>query len=1414
MNRPSGILQEIVNDNAVLDYALVRQSGYTDSEKNLFLYVVPGHKLDDKNALFKRVEGGSESAGKALLDSHIQVCFVSCIPRDNDGNVQYLALQKTPSFDVPIEENLKEYLQAQLHTNDIAVLKLSGQVKPEPYHLIDLFPASANEKGGLKSSAIAQVPSDIASEKPSELEQNASKVPALATGGKIIGQDTDSLTLVQAFQETVKKHANVRIHYLLEKDREYSQTYAELWHNALLLLGGLQLQGLKPGDYVILQIAHLEEHFSAFWACVLGGFIPVTVAVPSNPNDAAVIQKLKHTVDLLKGASILINKELSNYFESGTYWGGAANYKFLHLEQLKTSQRMGSVHSCAPEDVIFHQLTSGSTGSSKSVQITHKGVVAHIRGIAQFNQYSHKNVSLNWLPMDHVAPILMFHLKDLYLGIRQVVVKTELILANPLLWLECLEKYRVTHSWAPNFGFKLVIDALNKARSTRQYKLQHVEEIMNAGEQVTLPVLEEFLRATRAFGLKDRVIQPSYGMAETCTAITYRNDFDLQDAGLFHHAARIQNGTLGTQQAVSQAENKGTIFVDLGKPIPGIEIRIVNKKGILSNEGQVGHLHARGDVITPGYFNNPEANERAYYSDGWFDTGDIGFIWQGALTLTGREKETIVIQGANYYCYDIETVVEKCFGVKTTYVGACGVRDPHTNSESLAIFFCAEAWCEGDLLAQLIRSIKKDVALELGISPRYVYFLDEKTFPKTTSGKIQRGRLKNDFEQGVFQSQIRENDILLRNDDTLPAWFYTFHWHRCRGQISQLNSIENLVLLDNGDEFARDAYHALTFLGCMVNRVFVDAGDATDFVTVLDDLSLKNKASYILYFANNFSEAPPSDTLDDPTIRCLIKAFGSLNNGSVTNDSLNSTVNLYFVTRTAQKVLPDDSVAPAQALIPALVRVIGQELPNIHACHLDFDAESTADARHLVSEIMLDKKPRQVAFRKGRRYVLGLRPLALSNFKQQDPPPLLVNGFYIVTGGLGGVGKQVSQLLLNEFQMKLLILGRSPREQVEDSESWRELSSLGAVVYRQMDHWCQKRLDDLVKELIETFACSLQGVFHLAGVYRSLALQDESASTFKSATEAKVAATNMLVRTLQANNPQGLFVGFSSVLSFFGGAYVGAYAAGNRYLENVVRTLRDTTALKSFCLVWSYWDNLGMSQGYRSSSSQGFEFMRSKQALYSMLAALKCDEAVTVIGLDPSQTYISKHFNQAPEPLCRLLAFYPRAGVDETGRHIGAKSLATFTDQGGATVPCQVIPLDVMPMTMNGEVDIAILRERFVDQASMGVKNYARNGCEKILVGLWQEALEEEVIGIDDNFFEVGGNSISMTVLLAKMARAFAREFTIMDFFNYPNIKQMAKHIEENRIEPATTKTPAVASRRKQLEKRLLLKKQRSALSE
>ena len=597
--------------------------------------------------------------------------------------------------------------------------------------------ALTGDEGEVSAFAAASAGSDVGARRP-----------AYSDGGPLLIPAGAPTTLCEALVRAAKTSAGMT--YVQSDGSATFQSYADLLDGALRMLGGLRERGLEKGDRVVLQIDSLPHHYLAFWACVLGGITPVTVAVaPTYRARNGVNAKLHNTWDLLKRPFVLATRGLVPQIVGLAELYPMDGLRVVPVEDLVDHEKAEASPDILPDDLAFFQLTSGSTGVPKCIQETHRGILRHAFATAVENGYSSADVTLNWLALDHVVPILTCHLKDVVMTCAQIQVKTVDVLGEPLLWLDLIERYRVTHTWSPNFGFKLVSGRLAAAGAGRRWDLSSMRRFMNAGEQVTLPVVRDFLVRLAPFGVREDAMQPAFGMAEVCTCMTYSNDFSLA-TGVHHVLKSTLDGTL---EMASEGTPGTAPFVDLGPPFLGVEIRIADAHANVLPEDTIGRLHIRGGVVTPGYLDNPAANLEAFPGDGWLDSGDLGFMHRGRLTLTGRAKEMIIVRGANYFCYEIEDVVANVAGVRATFVAAVAVDDPKTGSEALAIFFVPSE-AEGADPARLVVAIRSAIAAQIGLPTAHLVALDPTSFLKTTSGKIQRTEMKKRLLAGVYDAPV------------------------------------------------------------------------------------------------------------------------------------------------------------------------------------------------------------------------------------------------------------------------------------------------------------------------------------------------------------------------------------------------------------------------------------------------------------------------------------------------------------------------------------------------------------------------------------------------------------------------------------------------------------------------------------
>lgn len=513
----------------------------------------------------------------------------------------------------------------------------------------------------------------------------ASARPAVADGGPLRQDRAAPVVLGESLRRAALNHSNRGIVYIARDGSEEFQCYPKLLEDAERVLAALRGLGLQPGDRVLFQFDSNRDFLTAFWGCILGGFVPAPLAIAltyAEPNSGLL--KFLNAWRLLGHPLVLTGDGLCSAIRS---LSGSPDFPGLRVEPI------GPMLSCQPErqwhdsqsdDPALLMLTSGSTGMPKGVVLRHRNLLSRSAGSCQMNGFTTQDVTLNWMPLDHVAGLIYFHLRDVYLGCRQVHAPTDTVLQAPLKWLDWIGRYRATITFAPNFAFGLINDRWAEIEHS-SWDLSSMRFVLNGAEAIVAKTARRFLQLLIPHGLPATAMYPVWGMSETSSGTTYSRKFSLDSSSDADH------------------------FVEVGAPIPGFSIRIVDERDEIVPEGAIGHLQVTGTTVTTGYFESPELNREAFTRDGWFRTGDLAFIKEGCLTITGREKDVIIINSVKYYCHEIESVVEEIEGVVTSNTAACGIRAPGGETDRLAVFFVPSSEDKSQLV-EVLRSIRRKIS--------------------------------------------------------------------------------------------------------------------------------------------------------------------------------------------------------------------------------------------------------------------------------------------------------------------------------------------------------------------------------------------------------------------------------------------------------------------------------------------------------------------------------------------------------------------------------------------------------------------------------------------------------------------------------------------------------------------------------
>jgi len=564
------------------------------------------------------------------------------------------------------------------------------------------------------------------------------------------------MTMIKAetLSELIANNRGVKrtITYLEAESSERVLSYGELHERALGILFHLQKLGAKPGDKLIIYLSNNEQFLDAFWAGVLGGIVPVPVAL-------GISDEHKHK--LLRIAKKLgkpfIYTDRKTLDRIGAFAGGAGEQdtydnlasRAFFAEQIDDISKAGQVHTSRPDDVAFIQFSSGSTSEPKGVVLTHRNILMNARGAGEASRWTEDDVNLTWMPLTHDMGLIGMHIMMFAHRMNLNQMPTELFIRRPLLWMSFASRKGVTVTSSPNFGYRHYLKVLGD-RPLGDLDLSRVRLIYNGAEPISVELADEFMARMAPAKLPRTAMYPVYGLAEATLVVSFP-----QPPGQMYEFIAVDRHSLavGKPPAALPKEHVDALeLMAVGQPIPYSKVRIADDADRELPEGTVGNILISGDNVTKGYYENPEANAKGFSADGWLKTGDLGMMKGGKLYITGRAKEIIFVNGQNYYPHDIESIAIRADDMELGKVVAAGVRPKHGSTDDLIIFVLHRMDMKEFLpiATQIGRLVNEHTGLEV------THVVPVKRIPKTTSGKIQRHLLEEDYVNGVYDAELKE----------------------------------------------------------------------------------------------------------------------------------------------------------------------------------------------------------------------------------------------------------------------------------------------------------------------------------------------------------------------------------------------------------------------------------------------------------------------------------------------------------------------------------------------------------------------------------------------------------------------------------------------------------------------------------
>lgn len=1333
---------------------------------------------------------------------------VTTLPLTSAGEIDESVLLALPTSETELARQVEAQLLAVPEVEQAAVIVKPRDESPTLLHLADLLP---DWKAG---AASAIEPTEAVAERPAEShEQIGESKLSICCGGPLQVEAGAPATLPDALRRAASQAPDKGITYIQPDESTVRQSYAELLEDAERILSGLRKLGLKPQDKVLFQLERNQDFIPAFWGCVLGGFIPVPISIaPTYDQVNSAVNKLHNAWKMLDHPLVLAGRALAPAVRSLSTMFDMEGFQVRVIDELRANEPDHAWHPAQPDDLAILLLTSGSTGLPKAVMQKHCSILSRSVGTMLLNGHSSRDISFNWMPIDHVGGIVMFHVRDVYLLCEQVHAPTHLILQDPLKWLDYIERYRATITWAPNFAYGLVNDRADEI-ARRHWDLASMRFILNAGEAIVAKTARRFMELLQPHGLRASAMYPCWGMSETCSGVVYSHRFSL-----------------GTTSDSDQ-------FVQVGAPVPGFSVRLVDAQDQVVAEGARGRLQVQGAEVTCGYYQNPDLNREVFTDDGWFKTGDLGVMRDGYLAIAGREKDVIIIRGINYYAHEIESVVEEVKGVQVSFTAACAVRSSDSDTDKLAIFFSPSASHEHQL-PELMKEIRTKAVRQIGVNPEYLIPVAREEIPKTEIGKIQRLHLKRRFEQGEFAAQLKRLDLLTGNANTLPDWFFRRVWRRKQASAAPLKVGSGVVVLFS-DRMGLGAglCDALRQFG--IQCVSVEAGDAfahldathvqinprepEHYDRALDLVAQQGRqidgVLHLWTYQEDVGEISDLVALRQAqdegvySVLFLTQALARANDGT-------HPIPLFVVSSHAQAVLTERPVAYEKSTLVGLLKTIPLELAWLSSRHIDLETDTIgANVGRVLLELGSPRGEAEVVYRNGDRLVPAF---ARANPMQQPTRESAVErgGVYLVTGGLGGVGVELARRLIQNYAARLVLVGRTPLPAKSEwpvhldqkttlarrIRNYQRLEETGGeFMYAVADVCDPVALQKAVAQANARWDKPLAGIFHLAGEGNlehhwaemdSHRITVETRQQFEMMFAPKVYGTWTLCQLLK-DHPQATMVSFSSVNALFGGGTFSAYSAANSFLDGCMFHRREHAHPRTWCVNWTMWDELGMSEGNPRyardvARTMGYHILTREQGLNSLMAVLHRDPAHVIVGLDDSIQHVRRFVDGQSQTMQQLAAYYTLRSDARSARW------PELRDRFGVPVACEFLQVPRMPLTVEGQIDRAALPALVSKHAkSSAAPSAPQTEAERKIAAIWQELLHVDKVSTQDNFFDLGGDSLLLVQFHNRLQAAFGRDLPVVEMFKYPTINALADYLSQTPDQPSLQESETRADARR-----------------
>jgi acyl-CoA synthetase (AMP-forming)/AMP-acid ligase II len=513
-------------------------------------------------------------------------------------------------------------------------------------------------------------------------------------------------------------------------------TWADIEQQAQRVAAGFQDLGGRPGQRVAIVCQGLRPLVTSFFGAVLAGMHPSILPTPiSRRRLQGYLGHIGSIVRVAQPSFVVVDEEVEEVGEPLLAEAGLeGKARVARHDRLLESTARFTPHTPDPDEIAVIQFTSGSTSSPRGVVLAHRGIAANVRAIVEHLEVAPDDVGGGWLPMYHDMGLIGNLLGATARSIDLVLTTPFNFLRRPRRWLEIMERHNVSITAGPNVSYRHLLERGEPlGRDLGAWRVAII-----GAEPIDAELLDAFTESFGSVGFPRSGFMPAYGLAEVGLMVTGVG------ASEAYETLEVSRAALeGEKRARPAADGDGRVrIVSCGHPVRETAVRIIDDGGNELAGGQIGEIAVSGASVMRGYFNDPAATAETL-RDGWLLTGDLGFLQDGRLFVTGRKKELIIVGGRNYYPQDIERAVQSLESVRPGSVVAFGTRNGR--EEGIVVVAAPRAPEDRN---EIRHSVGQIVAETLNLPVLDVVLVESGRIPRTTSGKLCRGRCRDLYEEG------------------------------------------------------------------------------------------------------------------------------------------------------------------------------------------------------------------------------------------------------------------------------------------------------------------------------------------------------------------------------------------------------------------------------------------------------------------------------------------------------------------------------------------------------------------------------------------------------------------------------------------------------------------------------------------